>query len=760
MGSKDHNSTFWNDADIDRSTIIVKLKNDGSTKARVTSESIDRILDINDLKSHSTVKSVRTIRPINSSASARTGSVPGSSLDDIYKIELHSPSGFEAIFNDLRRFENVLYVEPAKVYHPLYIPDDPDAIPNGQQYYLNQIKAYEAWDLVQGDSTMTIAIIDTGIDLDHEDLVNRIDHNAEDPINGLDDDGDGYTDNYTGWDFADEDNDVSTGTDDHGTLVGGISNAESDNGIGIASTSFHSRLVPLKIFTSEGNEIKNGFEAIIYAADKGYNVINLSWGGSDGFYSQYEQDVIDYAVLEKNAVVIAAAGNTHEELDFLPASYNNVLSVGAVNIEDQLAGWATYSSYIDIMAPGQDIFTTEDNDQYGTGIGTSFAVPQVSGAAALIRSKFPEWNARQVMEQLRVTADPIYDIGNNDQFMEQLGHGRLNMWSSLSDTSAKSVRVSEISYRNNFGTYAFFGDTANFEAKLINYLDPVSDLEISVSIVSGNASLSDSVFFIGSMGTMDSLPFESLSFQIVLDDDLDHYEKIKLRFGFSGTDYNDYQYIEFYSTPAFFDIDNGTVTMMVSNNGNLGYFYDDHSGGSGVIYNSNQVVNDLGFMIGKSPGQMNDNVPYDLEGHIRDNDFVAESKIKLYGNSIADLEGRSRFIESDSVVLPMDIKVEQKILAWKEDPLSSFQVIEYRIINNKAVTDTNLYYGMYADWDLGDKFQNRVTWDSAKNLAVQYNEDSTILAGIGLLSGTTRTCFEIYHQGPSQHTSHPGFGYT
>ena len=141
-------------------------------------------------------------------------------------------------------------------------------------------------------------------------------------------------------------------------MVAGVSSAKTNNSLGLAGVGFNSKFMPIKIFTSSDGFSANEYEAMIYAADKGCKVLNLSWGAA-GAFCQFGQDVINYVALDKDVVIVAAAGNTPDNLDFYPASYENVLSVGATDNLDQKWSFATYSVHIDVTAPGQNVFTAK-----------------------------------------------------------------------------------------------------------------------------------------------------------------------------------------------------------------------------------------------------------------------------------------------------------------------------------------------------------------------------------------------------------------
>ncbi len=440
-----------------------------------------------------------------------------SPIDRIYKIKLTPGYTVEEAIEKLKREPSVSYAEPQYRVHLLYVPNDPEAaVGTGQQYYLDKIKAYDAWGIERGNKNVVIGILDTGASPEHEDLKNSIAVNTADPVNGIDDDRDGYVDNYIGWDMADNDNDPTADGHRHGTLVAGIANAEADNGTGIAGVGFNSSFLPIKIFTTAETESTNAYEAIVYAADHGCDVINLSWGGIQP-YSQFEQDIINYAVLEKDAVVIAAAGNDNLEIAYYPASYDNVVSVAFTDAMDIKAPRSTYSPFVDLTAPGLGIYTTDFNGSYRRArSGSSLATPMVSGAAALLRAKFPDYTAQQIAAQLRASTDDIYNLDGNAPYFRKLGKGRLNIAQALSDKMISGIALE---------SYAFNYDEQKGQVYLTvtlkNYLSP-SGTKAKATLRSDSPFITvvDSVFEVGTIPTLDSSNNSSAPFRIKIDPEL------------------------------------------------------------------------------------------------------------------------------------------------------------------------------------------------------------------------------------------------
>jgi len=243
---------------------------------------------------------------------------------------------------------------------------------------------------------VVVAVVDSGADLDHEDLSDNIWQNTgEDWVggspgnNGVDDDGNGKIDDYYGWDFENDDNDPDD-DNDHGTHVSGTIGAVGDNGTGVSGVNWRVSLMVLKILDQNGNgSVLNEIRAIEYAIDNGAQVINASFSGEASSSLEYNavEDAMDAGIL-----FVAAAGNDGRDIDFpnqaaYPAGYNlaNIVTVAATDRNDALASFSNYgATSVDVAAPGVGIYSTKAGDSYQYLQGTSMAAPHVSGLAALI----------------------------------------------------------------------------------------------------------------------------------------------------------------------------------------------------------------------------------------------------------------------------------------------------------------------------------------------------------------------------------------
>jgi subtilisin family serine protease len=319
-----------------------------------------------------------------------------------------------------------------------------ERIPNDVRYPLlwapPLIEAPKAWGVTTGNPSVVIAILDTGADLDHPDLVDKLWLNADEvPGNGLDDDGNGFVDDRHGYDFWYDD--ANPGDDHgHGTHVSGIAAAATDNEIGVAALGWNSCFMPLKTQGSNGWGTTNELvEAIGYAVDNGASVINMSVGQELTLCPAALQAAIDYADA-RGVLVVAAVGNQDLEpdKDFYPAACQNVLAVAATTSWDGRIG-SDYGSYVDVAAPGHDIQSTLDGGGYGSNSGTSMATPLVSGLAALLYAHYPHYGDEEVAWAILGHAVDLGSPGRDEYF----GWGRIHAYRAVAKgaTSAPEYKV-------------------------------------------------------------------------------------------------------------------------------------------------------------------------------------------------------------------------------------------------------------------------------------------------------------------------------
>lgn len=366
-------------------------------------------------------------------------------IQTIYRLHFTAAADVYALIALLQKQGNIDYAEQVPLYKTTLTPNDLGAnSTNGGQWYLWTIQAQQAWDISVGNSAITVAIVDDAVKANHPDLAPSIWTNTgEIPNNGIDDDNNGYVDDANGYDVADDDPVVLPNTNgmSHGTHVAGISGAATNNGTGIASIGFGIKIIPVKSSNQE-EVITDGYSGIVYAADVGARVINMSWGGNGG--GQTGQNIINYAV-NAGCIMVAAAGNDDVTTPFYPANYNNVISVASTTTNDSKSSFSNYGSWIDISAPGSAIRSTYINSSgqntYANLQGTSMASPLVAGLCGLMLSHNPNMTRAQLENCLYSTADPV--TSNQGQ----MGAGRINAFKALQCVaqSAAAPPISQIS---------------------------------------------------------------------------------------------------------------------------------------------------------------------------------------------------------------------------------------------------------------------------------------------------------------------------
>lgn len=276
--------------------------------------------------------------------------------------------------------------------------DVPDL--GGNNWGADLINAPTVWNNGHTGQGIIVAVIDTGVDYNHEDLKNNIWINTKEIAgNGIDDDGNGYIDDVRGWNFDNDNNNVLD-NNGHGTHVSGTIAAEN-NGIGVTGIAYNSQIMPVKALDANGSgSSSNITKGIYYAVDNGAKVINLSLGGDSSNDSL--KSAIEYAS-SKGVIVVMAAGNNSESIPSYPAryAYNSGIAVGAVDQNNNFADFSNRSGSKEIAyitAPGVNVYSTVPNNQYDTYSGTSMAAPHIAGVVALMLSANPNLTESQVRQ--------------------------------------------------------------------------------------------------------------------------------------------------------------------------------------------------------------------------------------------------------------------------------------------------------------------------------------------------------------------------
>ncbi|MDB5187040.1 MAG: putative Thermitase [Candidatus Saccharibacteria bacterium] len=354
-------------------------------------------------------------------------------------------------------------------YYPLLTANDPGYAAN---WAIQKVNAPAAWNIATGNGQTIVAVIDTGFALNHEDLRNNWFTNPgesgntklgdkcwvgilqDKATNSCDDDGNGYTDDWRGWNFSEGTNTPMAGLTNpagaavaHGTEVAGLVGAGGNNATGVTTINWNTKIMPLQALSDDGPGYTSDVAAAIYyAVDNGASVINLSLGGTA--FDPALKEATDYAYT-KNVVVVAAAGNCGSDCQgapvgsiSYPALNDHVIAVGATTASDQRASFSSYGPALDVMAPGSGTIVsptwTAANDATlysGALYGTSYAAPQVASLASLVKSIRPSSSVNDITALLVATSTKIPAMGGV-AYTDQLGHGIINANTALTVASS------------------------------------------------------------------------------------------------------------------------------------------------------------------------------------------------------------------------------------------------------------------------------------------------------------------------------------
>lgn len=408
----------------------------------------------------------------------------------VYRAEGPPGQKTEAVLEALRRHPAVLYAEPNFRRTALsVIPNDPYF---AQQWGLSQVKMPEAWTVSVGGAALITAVVDTGVETTHPDLMANLWKNAGEICgNNVDDDRNGYVDDCYGINVLDGSGSV-TDTEGHGTHITGVAAAVGNNGQGIAGTQWRASLMIIKYLGPSGGTVADFLEALEYAQDRSVKVMNLSYGSYS--YSQAERDAMAAAT---DVLFVAAAGNDHSDNDLYPmypASYDlpNLISVAASDEQDRSAFFTNYGlQSVHVAAPGTDIWGTAPGMTYKTNSGTSAAAAMVSGAVGVVRTVYPALSPAKIKERLMRTVDiPTPPL-------EVLSSGRMNVHRALTEKISgpyiyrlipdKGVEGSVITVRGasflaNPGTVYFSG---GLQGQILSWADDKILVRVPQGAVSG-----------------------------------------------------------------------------------------------------------------------------------------------------------------------------------------------------------------------------------------------------------------------------------
>jgi len=342
-------------------------------------------------------------------------------LQRTFRMNFTNGDKVDDLIENLQQIPDIEYAERIPVDKVDFTPNDLGASSYNGQWGLHKINAQQAWDIDDGHPNIVVAVVDDAVQTTHPDLTNKC---------------------IAGWNLPDNNNNPNPPSTaySHGTHVAGIVGAETHNGQGVSSIGYNISIMPIRASNDPGY-ITHAYAGVVWAADNGADVINMSWGGSGS--STTNQNVINYA-WNKGVILVAAAGNTYNYGAFYPASYNNVVSVAATDINDQKTSFSTYHTSVDVSAPGISINSTVPFNSYAFYQGTSMASPMVAGLCGLVWSANTSLNQQDVIDCITTTTDNINP--QNPSYIGWLGSGRINAYQALLCATATNCTTNKSIY--------------------------------------------------------------------------------------------------------------------------------------------------------------------------------------------------------------------------------------------------------------------------------------------------------------------------
>jgi len=741
--------------DYASNTIIFRLKESNRNSAGLSSISN---ANVNDALNRLGVSSVMKMFP-DAVKPVMDYSPSGERFADlslIYIVKYNSNKSIEDAVNEIYNSGEVDYAQPKYYQQVAFTPNDPSL---GSQYYLNKIQAPAGWDIQQGDTNVVIGIVDSGTDWDHPDLAANIKINYADPIDGVDNDGNGYVDDYRGWDFggADYQNVVGDnnpmimgGNNNHGSHVSGDASAVTNNGVGVAGTGFKCKIMGVK--TAADNDTRGsggtgliiaGYEGIKYAADNHCAVINCSWGGGGG--GQFEQDVITYATINKNSLVVCAAGNSSSSAAFYPASYRYVLNVASTNSSDTRSSFSNFGNTIDICAPGSSIFSTLYNNSYATFDGTSMASPIAAGVCAIVKSQFPNYTAMQVGEKVRVTCDNI--DAQNPNYVGKLGKGRVNMQKSLT-VNSPAVRIDSYVVTDGNNNVPQPNDTISIVGTFKNYLDATSNASAVITTSSQAVTLLNGSSTLGAIPTLGTVTNNSTPFRVKVNSNAAANSIVDFKVTYSDGAYSDFEYFSVVINPSYFDMNINNIATTINSRGNFGFNdYSSNSQGTGFKFsNGSNLLFEGGLVCATSNTKVSD-VVRGSDQAVQNTDFTNIIPFQItQPGIISNQDGNAKYNDNGAGVTKIGIEISFSSYAFTSLPDQDYVIMKYKIKNTSGNDISNFYAGLFADWDIGASGAlNKADWDAANQMGYVWRADNNpgTYVGMALLSSTNPSYWAI-----------------
>ncbi len=631
----------------------------------------------------------------------------------------------------------VEYAEPRYLRMTSLVPNDPM-----DNAYTTVHNFPEAWDVSTGSEEVIIGIIDSGVNYKNVDLKNKQWFNEDEiPDNGIDDDENGFVDDYLGWDFwesgttifnLEEDNDPMAAHSDHGTHVAGIATAEANNGIGITGTGYNSRYMAIKaggIEDDPSSEVDEsrlvgfGYDGILYAVANGADIVNLSWGGPG--LANAEQDIITFAV-DAGLVIVAASGNDNTTEMSSPASYDGVLSVGSITSTSQRSSFSNYGYTVDVFAVGSGVLSTAgfDSTTYLIKSGTSMASPVVAGLAGLIKAQNPSWSPRRIIHQIRSSSDAFDNVSDPLLYGKGIMNAKASLTTPLPGLSIRALAISDTE-----GNSLSVGESGVIELTVANYGEATTALNITLEAFQEDLVITNGEVSAGALASDDSTQIE-FTFDIPEGYDLSDPPTFVVRFSDEASGYTDFDVIQF--DDLNFGVMNGNnVTMSFGANGTIGFSDPSAAtGGVGFIPNGfTNILYEAGIIMMEGGNPFMNEEPK-ISNNVRnasgfyDSDFDPDIPFAVDNSGeIATVAGTGTFVPNSFADLD-GVAVQINSYAFNETGIENTVYTQYAIKNITSDTFEDFYLGIFTDWDVDNYANNSVLFDPKNEFMYIYDPSS------------------------------------
>lgn len=673
-------------------------------------------------------------------------------LSNIHEFAIDSNADLKMVCARLKFSSAVEYVQPHFIVKPfgtdesLLTVNDPLV---SSQYHLTTVNAYSGWDFQTGDSTITIAMSDGGTNLTHPDLGN-IAYNYNDPIDGIDNDGDGWIDNYRGWNTGSDNNNPSYnsgGGSNHGVFTTGLAAATVNNATGVAGTSFNCRYLPVKIVNAS-NQWTGGEKSIYYSAMKGAFIINTSWGST--YQSPLLEDVVQFASVNMGKLIIASAGNGSPSptIPYYPAAYELVMAVTGTDASDiKYVCGSSQSSYyeaVDLAAPGALIYSTSLASYGSGGCGTSYSAPIVSGAAALAKLKFPSYNARQIEALLKETSYNIYALAGNAAYTDKIGEGRLDMAAALAGTSNPYIYMTARNFTDGNDNQLNAGENIQLRGLFTNYLTNTSaPVSAVLSCSSPYITITDPNASLGNINSLAVINNNSDPFGFTISSSCPLNEVVTFKITFSSAGYTSSQFISLIINKDYVDITINNTWTSVCSNGRVGINDEEVTEGMGLSRNGTYNFSTAGsLMLGCSSTQVSD-AAFGSSVSPFDTDFTTLNRASVVTVPVkSDFEVSGKMNDNGAGANKMNVEIDYNSYAWTASGENNFVILEYVIKNNGSSILNNFFAGLFTYWDIPNSqfndAQSICIYDATRRMGYAYNPSGTSkYAGVKLLTDHT-----------------------